>query len=161
MSFLSQSLLAVLLPLAVLPLLIHLFNKGFPRRFPFPSIELIRRTMAQRSRLHQWRHWVLLLLRTVLLLLLLLAFLQPVLRRFGSDPARGSGRHVLIVFDHSASMESTADGPSSRERAVHQAISLINSLAAEDSVNVLLMQSAPETSFVAFSKDHAEAKRFL
>src|ERR1039458_9440881 len=105
MSFLSPTLFAVLIPLAGLPLVLHLLNKGFPRHFKFPSIELIKETMARRSKLHQWRHWILLLLRTVFLLFLLFAFLQPVLKRFGADPADQSGRQVLIVFDHSRSEE--------------------------------------------------------
>jgi hypothetical protein len=161
MSFLSPALFAVLVPLAALPLVIHVLNRGFPKHFRFPSIELIRETMARRSQVHRWRHWVLLLLRTVFLLLLLLAFLQPVLKRFGADPADQKVRQVLIVFDHSISMEHKGDGPSSRERAVHEAGQLIDSLGPEDTVNVLLMDPALNTCFVSFSKDTAEAKRFL
>jgi len=99
MSFLSPELLAVLIPLAGLPLILHLLNRGFPRHVPFPSIELIKETMARRSKLHRWRHWVLLLLRTLFLLLLLLAFLQPVLKRLGANPADRAARQVLIVLD--------------------------------------------------------------
>jgi hypothetical protein len=161
MSFLSPALFAVLIPLAALPLVIHLLNKGFPRHFKFPSIELIKQTMAQRSKLHRWRHWILLLLRTAFLALLLIAFLQPVLKRFGTDPTTGGERHVLIVLDHSVSMEHKGDGPASRERAAHEAGKLIDSLGPDDSVNVLLMESSPTTCFVDFSRDHAEAKRFL
>ena len=117
--------------------------------------------MARRSKLHRWRHWILLLLRTVFLLLLLLAFLQPVLKRFGSNPADQNRRQVLIVFDHSVSMEHRGDGPTSRERALHEAAKLIDSLDPDDTVNVLLMEPNPATCFVDFSKDHAEAKRFL
>ena len=161
MSFLSPTLFAALIPLATLPLVIHLLNKGFPRHFRFPSVELIKQTLAQRSRLHKWRHWILLLLRTAFLLLLLLAFLRPVLPRFGGDPAAAGARHVLIVFDHSASMEHKGDGPTSRERAVHEAVKLIDSLSADDRVNILLLEASPETCFVGFSDDHAEARRFL
>ena len=161
MSFLSPTLFAALIPLAALPLVIHLLNKGFPRHFRFPSVQLIKETLAQRSRLHRWRHWILLFLRTVFLLLLLLAFLLPVLKRFNSDPAAKGARHVLIVLDHSVSMECKGDGPTSRERAVHEAMKLIDSLDAEDGVNILLMDSRPSTCFVEFSQDHAEARRFL
>jgi hypothetical protein len=161
MTFLSPALFAVLIPLAGLPLLLHLLNKGFPRRFQFPSIELIRATMARRSKLHRWRHWILLLLRTVFLLLLLLAFLQPVLNRFGSNPAVQTGRQVLIVLDHSVSMEHKGDGPASRERAVHEAGKLMDSLAARDTVNILLMEPELTSCFMSFSKDIAGAKRFL
>jgi hypothetical protein len=161
MSFLSPTLFAVLIPLVGLPLVLHLLNKGFPRHFKFPSIELIKETMARRSKLHQWRHWILLLLRTVFLLLLLFAFLQPVLKRFGANPADRNGRQVLIVFDHSVSMEHKGDGSTSRERAVHEATKLIDSLGPEDTLNLLLMEPNPSTCFVSFSKDTTEAKRFL
>ena len=161
MSFLSPALFGVLIPLAALPVVIHLLNKGFPRRFQFPSVELIKATLARRSRVHRWRHWILLLLRTVFLLLLLLAFLQPMLPRFGSNPADQNRRQVLIIFDHSVSMECRGDGPTSRERALHEASKLIDSLDPDDTVNVLLMEPNPTTCFVDFSRDHAEAKRFL
>jgi hypothetical protein len=161
MSFLNPTLLGLLLPLLALPLMVHLLNKGFPRYLRFPSIELIKETMAQRSKLHRWRHWILLLLRTAFLALLLLAFLLPVLRRFGADPTAKGLRHVLIVFDHSVSMEHKGDGPTSRERAAHEALKLIESLGADDVVNVLLMDPSPSTCFAEFSRDHAEAKLFL
>jgi hypothetical protein len=152
MSFLSPALFGVLIPLAALPVVIHLLNKGFPRRFQFPSVELIKATLARRSRVHRWRHWILLLLRTVFLLLLLFAFLQPMLPRFGSNPADQNRRQVLIVFDHSVSMEHRGDGPTSRERALHEASKLIDSLDPDDTVNVLLMEPAPATCFVDFSR---------
>jgi hypothetical protein len=161
MSFLSPELLAVLIPLAGLPLILHLLNRGFPRRVPFPSIELIKETMARRSKLHRWRHWVLLLLRTLFLLLLLLAFLQPVLKRLGANPADRAARQVLIVLDHSVSMEDKGDGPSSRERAVHEAVRLIDSLGADDTVNILLAEPDLTACFVSFSGDFAGAKRFV
>lgn len=160
-SFASLGLFGVLAAALALPLLIHLLNKSFPRFLRFPSIELIKRTMAGRSRLYRWRHLILLLLRTAFLALLLAAFLRPVLKRFGADPAATGGRRVLIVLDHSLSMEHRGDGPASRERAAHEALKLIDSLGAEDTVNILLMDSSPTSCFVDYSKDHAEAKRFL
>jgi hypothetical protein len=161
MSFLSPALFAVLIPLAGLPLAIHLLNKGFPRHFRFPSVQLIRETLARRSKVNRWRHWILLLLRTAFLLLLLLAFLQPVLKPFGANPADSNGRQVLVVLDHSVSMEDHGDGPTSRERAIHEADKLIDSLGPDDSVNVLLVDPGLTTCFVSFSKDTAEVKRFL
>ncbi|MGO8678983.1 MAG: BatA domain-containing protein [Limisphaerales bacterium] len=160
-SFASAGLFGVLAAALALPLVIHLLNKSFPRFLRFPSIELIKRTMARRSRLYRWRHLILLLLRTAFLALLLLAFLRPVLKRFGTDTAARGGRRVLIVLDHSLSMEHRGDGPTSRERAAHEGLKLIDSLGAEDAVNILLMDTSPTTCFVDFSRDHAEAKRFL
>ncbi len=161
MSFLSPELPAALIPLAALPLVLHLLNKGFPRHFPFPSIKLIREAVARRSKLHRWRHWILLALRTLFLLLLLLAFLQPVLSRFGTDPTNTAGREVLIVLDHSLSMEDKGDGPTSRERAIHEANKLIDSLGTNDTLNIVLMEANPTACFVSFSKDAGEARHFL
>jgi hypothetical protein len=161
MSFLDSGLFAALVPLVALPVVIHLLNRGFPRRFKFPSIELIKETLSRRSKIHRWRHLILLLLRAAFLILLLLAFLRPVLRRFGSDPASRVARTVLIVLDHSLSMEHTGDGPTSRERATHEAAKLIDTLGPNDAVNILLMDSEPTTSSITFTKDAAEAKRFL
>lgn len=162
MSFLSPALIAALIPLVGLPLVIHLLNKRFPRYLLFPSISLIKETLARRSQVHRWRHRILLLLRTLFLLLLLLAFLRPVLKRFGVNPADQNGREVLIVLDHSISMEDRGDGPTSRERAVHQALDLIDSLRPEDSVNILLMDRNLTTCFASpFSKDTAQARQFL
>jgi hypothetical protein len=161
MSFLSPGLFAFLIPLAFLPVVIHLLNKGFPRHFEFPTVELIVQTLAQRSKIHKWRHWVLLLVRTICLLLLMLAFLLPNWRRFGADPGHQTSRRVLLVVDHSLSMEQTGDGPTSRDRAVHEGLKLIDSLSARDSVNVVLMEPTPTTCFLTFSTDHNEAKRFL
>jgi hypothetical protein len=68
---------------------------------------------------------------------------------------------VLIVFDHSVSMEHKGDGPTSRERAIHEAVKLVDSLGPEDTVNVLLMEPNLNQCFVSFSKDTDAAKRFL
>ena len=161
MNLLNPALLSVLLPLLALPLVIHLLNRHFPKLFRFPSVELIKETMARRSQLHRWRHLILLLLRTAMLALLLLAFLKPVLPRFGSNAGGKGDRHVLIVFDHSLSMEHRGDGPSARDRALHEAGNLLGTLTPEDFVNVLLIGQPPASCFVEFSRNHGEARRFL
>src|SRR5947199_362036 len=86
---------------------------------------------------------------------------MPVLRKFGNDPAAQGGRTVLIVLDHSASMEHRGDGRPSGDRAAHEAAKLIDSLDAEDVVNVLLLSANPTTCFVDFSKYFEMARHFL
>lgn len=161
MSFLSPGLLGVLAPLLAAPLIIHLLNKGFPRLFKFPSIELIKETLARQSRLYKWRHWILMALRAAFLALLLLAFMRPVLQRFGVQPGAASERHVLILLDHSLSMEHKGQGPAAREKAVHEANRLIDSLKPGDRVNIVLVDVAPAACFVQLSADHAGARAFL
>ena len=161
MNFLQPGLWLALAPLVALPLVLHLLNRQFPRLFRFSSVEYLRLTLARRSRLQRWRHLILLALRTLLLLALLFAFLKPMRPQFGSDPAATGARHVVIVIDHSLSLEHRGEGGTARERAVQEAGRLVDSLAAEDGVNVVLLEQTPSSAFPEFSRQHGEAKHWL
>jgi hypothetical protein len=161
MTFLNSALLPGLVLLVGLPLLIHLLNLQFPRLFEFSSVKHIRATIAQRSRIFRWRHLLLLLLRTLFLVLLLLAFLRPLIPRFGSAANQQTGRAVLIVLDHSLSMEHKGGGVSSRQRAEAEADKILATLGADDTVNVITAGQAAKSCFFELSRNHAEAKRFV
>lgn len=161
MSFLNSAMLAGLLPLVALPLIIHLLNKKFPKLFRFSWVKNIQQTSAERSKIFKLRHVIFMLLRTAFLILLLLAFLKPVLNQFGLNAAENSERSVLILIDHSLSMEYKGESVSSRERAIHEAEKLINTLDSEDELNVFLVAQTPTSCFVDSSRNHAEAQRFL
>lgn len=161
MSFLNAALLPGLILLALLPLLIHLLNLRFPRLFEFSSVKHIRETIAQRSRIFRWRHLLLMLLRTAFLVLLLLAFLKPLLQRFNSKSDQKAPRAVLIVIDHSLSMEHKGGGLSSRQRAENEADKILATLGAEDSLNIITAGQVPQSCFFELSRNHPEAKHFL
>ncbi|MDB6111707.1 MAG: rane protein, partial [Pedosphaera sp.] len=161
MSFLNATLLWGLLPLVALPLIIHLFNRSFPRLFAFSSIKNIRDTIARRSKLFKWRHWILMVLRTAFLLLLLLAFLKPAIPKFGSAVADTGNRHVLLILDHSLSMEYRGEGVSCRQRAMAEAEKVIKTLGPDDFLNIVLVEQSPVACFVEFSRDHSGARQFL
>lgn len=163
MQFLNSGLWFALLPLLAAPVIIHYLNKRFPQNFLFPTVEHLSSTAAERSRIHRWRHRILALLRTLFLLALLLAFLLPILRRF--DPAEGHEgpvkRRVLLMIDHSLSMEYTEAGVTTRRRAVIEAEKILATLSAEDEVNVISVGASPATCFDGFTANPAEARRFL
>ena len=160
MSFLNASLLPALAALIVVPLAIHLLNLRFPKLFEFPTVKHLRQTIAQRSRLFRWRHLILLALRTLFAMALLLAFLKPVLPRFGSAAAAKNGRTVLVVIDHSLSMEQQSGGLTARQRAMTEADKIFPTLGADDTANVMLAGAAPVTCFFEFSRQIAELRRF-
>jgi len=161
MSFLNENLFLALAALVGLPLLIHLLNLRFPRLFEFSTVRHLRQTMAQRSRLYRWRHRILLLLRTLFLIALLLAFLRPLLPRFGKDIDRKARRDVIIVLDHSLSMEHKAGGVTARQRAQAEAAKILDALGSEDSVNVILAGAVPKMCFIDLSRNQAEARRYI
>lgn len=161
MQFLNPGLWLALVPLLAAPVIIHLLNKRFPQRFLFPTVTHLARTAAERSRIHRWRHRILALLRTLFLLLLLLAFLQPLLRRFDGAEAGPTKRRVLLLVDHSLSMEYQEAGVTGRRRAVIEAEKILGTLGAEDEVNVLAVGAAPVACFESFTANLPEARRFL
>lgn len=161
MNFLNGALLPGLIALVGLPLVVHLLNRRFPKLFEFSTIKHLRETVAQRSRLFRWRHLILLALRTAFLIALLLAFLKPVLPKFGSSAAKKVNRTVLIMLDHSLSMEQQNGGLSARQRASTEADKILSTLGPDDSVNVFLVGAAPTSCFFEFSKQTGEARRFV
>jgi hypothetical protein len=161
MNFLNAALLPSLVGLLAAPLLIHLLNLRFPKLFEFSTVRHLRQTIAQSSRLFRWRHRILLLLRTLFALALLLAFLKPLLPRFGSKKEGNAPRTVLIVIDHSLSMEHMAGGVTARQRAQAEAGKILDTLKPRDSVNVLLAGATPQMCFTDLSQNQLEARRFI
>jgi len=102
-----------------------------------------------------------LLIRTAAVALLLLAFLKPVQEMFGSNQRLSGPRHVLILLDHSLSMEYQDGSLTGRARAVLEAEKVINTLGPEDLVNIRIVGRESSTCFPEFSADHADAVAFL
>jgi hypothetical protein len=161
MTFLNFALLPALALAVLVPLVIHVLNFCFPRLYQFSSVKHIRATIAQRSRIFRWRHLILLLIRTAFLTLLLFAFLKPLLRRFGSAGDAKAGRAVVIILDHSLSMEHRGGGVSSRQRAEAEAQKIFATLGADDTVNVIRAGQTPKACFVELSANHGQAQRFV
>ena len=161
MTFLNTAILGSCVAAVTMPLVIHLLNKQFPMLFEFSSITLLRETMAQRSRLYKWRHRILMAMRTLFLILLLLAFLKPVLPRFGGIASGAQGRMVIVVIDHSLSMEHTGGGQSARQRAITSADQILAGLSADDVSNVIIAGPTAGTCFFDWSHNHAQARSFV
>lgn len=159
MHFLNSSLLWLLAPLVGLPLLIHWLNSRYPKKFPFSSIDDIRKTMAGRSRIFRWRHLLMMLLRALAILALLLAFLKPVVaNRTALD---GKKRHVILMVDHSLSMDHSENGTSARSRARAEVKRLLDSLDAGDVFHLIRVDHSPTAAFTAWSTNKAAALNFL
>lgn len=162
MTFLNAPLLWSLAGLLAVPLVIHLLNKRFPQRFLFSSVEHLKKSAAERSRIYKWRHRLLTLVRTLFLLLLLLVFLKPVLDRYGaSTDKKQTGRQVLLIIDRSLSMEYQQAGLTSRQRAVIEAGKILGTLGDNDEVNVIAVAHTPTVCFSTFGRNLGEAKQFL
>ncbi|MGA0369152.1 MAG: BatA domain-containing protein [Kiritimatiellia bacterium] len=107
-----------LIPLALLPVIIHLLNRLRYQTVPWAAMMFLRSADRDASRRAKLRQWLILAARCLMLLMFLLALARLQSRgrlaRF-FDP--GSNL-VVILFDRSASMEQLRGGIPGRERAL-------------------------------------------
>lgn len=89
------------LPLAAVPIIIHLLNRRRFRTVRWAAMEFLLRAMKRNRRRLRMEHWLILLLRTLAVLFLVLLVARPQL----SDTTLGAKRtHHIICLDDSASL---------------------------------------------------------
>ncbi len=136
MQFLYPSFL-LLLPLGLIPVLIHIFTRLRLQRRSFPSLTLLESVRRERWSWIRLREILLLVLRTLFLLLVPLALSRP--RFEGRLPFRLGSDRVLLILDHSYSMAYGDHWQQARESARR----IINS----SSQPMLILSSQPDTVF--------------
>ena len=130
MTFLHPGYLLGLVGLA-LPVLIHLFGRRRPRRVPFPSLRLVKRTTERQRALLRLRHLLVLLLRMLAVLFLVLALAGPRARSGWLARALGSSsRAVVVLLDDSASMGAVAHDRAAFSRASSAARDILGALGS-------------------------------
>ena len=103
-----QPLALLGLAFALVPPLLHLFQRRHPPDVEFPAVRYVRQTEREAERSIRLRHLALLLLRVAAVLLLVLAAARPVV------PARVGGLHsataLVLVLDNSLSSGAVVGG---------------------------------------------------
>src|SRR5690606_17288339 len=99
-----------------LPVWLHRFARKTDEKHPFASSMFLEPSQIRRSRRHELRYWLLLLLRLALLALLALAFAGPLWRSVIAPGQGGATLHV-IVLDTSMSMQREGVWERAQERA--------------------------------------------
>jgi hypothetical protein len=107
-----------LLPLALLPVLIHLLNRLRYRTVRWAAMMFLRGADRDASRRAKIRQWLILAARCLMLAMFLLALSRLQFHgRFARFLDRGTPL-VVVAFDRSASMEQRRAGRGGRERAL-------------------------------------------
>ena len=102
-----QPLALLFLASALVPPLLHLFERRRPPDVAFPAVRYLRQTEREASRTVRLRHLLLLLLRVAAVALLALAAARPVVPRAGAGHQPTA---VALVLDHSLSSGAVAGG---------------------------------------------------
>ncbi len=106
------------LPLAGLPILLHLLSRRTARRILFSDLSLLRAIDAQARPKARLREFLLLAMRCLLLAALIFAASAPVLH--GDTAAGGAGLDLILLLDASYSMRAR-DGVHARFEAAREA----------------------------------------
>ncbi|MCC5843500.1 MAG: BatA domain-containing protein [Verrucomicrobia bacterium] len=134
------------LPLAAIPVLLHLFNKPRYRREPWGAMMFLEEAVKTRSRSIQIQEWILLILRTLALLLLVLAMTRPAFKgRHGSESGQPT-THVLILDASLSMMRSGPDGTLFDDVKRH-ALRLVDEMPAQDNMLLIRAGARPEALF--------------
>ena len=121
---------------AVIPALLHLFERREPPEAEFPALRYLSEAERQSARRMKLRHLLLLLLRTTLIALVVLAAARPLV------PARSGGAHeptaLVVVLDNSPSSGVVVDGRPLVERLRGVARASLAGAGADDRLWLLL-----------------------
>lgn len=145
---------AVVGPLIVAMYLLKLRREERPVSSTFLWQKVVRDVEAN-APWQKLRRNLLLLLQLLLMLLLVFALARPFLRTQGI-----SGRNLIVIIDHSASMGATDEPPSRIEAAKQKAIDLIDQLPDGGRATIIAAGSEMQVP-VASTSDQRELRRAI
>ncbi|MFT5128316.1 MAG: hypothetical protein ACI8W8_001926, partial [Rhodothermales bacterium] len=145
---------------AVVPVLIHLFNRTRYRVEPFGAMMFLRSAARVRARGMRLREILLLTLRGLALILVAIAMARPVSPGFGAGGGKQPATQILII-DHSYSTQREDGGESAFREIVDSAFAILNTMDAADSMGIVLGGSRPQPLFPRATIDRAQLRRSL
>ncbi len=130
------------LPLVLVPVLIHLFNRLRHRSMPWAAMMFLRSATRKSTRYARLRQFLVLLFRVLAVLVLVLALSRPLAGGWVGWAFASAPDVVVILLDRSASME-TKD-PASQSTKRETAIGLLGEAARrlEESSRFVLLENA-------------------
>src|SRR5438067_9189947 len=114
-----------LVPLALLPVVLHLLTLQRLRTVELPTFRFLFDSYVQQRRRMQFLEALLAALRTLFLLLLVLLICRPAIKHWNALFGSGSGRDVIMLMDCSASMNAKTAGVAALDRARSAALSVV------------------------------------
>lgn len=144
--FFTNPLLLWFLPLAMIPVLLHLLTLHRLKTVELSTFRFLFDSYVQQRRRMKFLEWLIALLRTLFLLFLVFAVSRMRMpdyweTLFGSG---AGGRDVVLMIDASASMEAATAGRTALERAQRDAKKVVKELKPGDHVTVIRVGERPE-----------------
>jgi hypothetical protein len=125
LAFLNPLLLWAL-PLAAVPIIIHILNRRRFKKVPWAAMEFLLKAMKRNRKRLRMEQWLVLLLRVLAVLLLVSLVSRP---QLGGGALLGSRTHHVVILDDSASMTQRSGSSNLFEKAQDKARQLADDLA--------------------------------
>jgi hypothetical protein len=140
-TFLS-SLFLWALPLAAIPIVIHLLHRRRRQVVPWGAMQLLLESVSTKRRIWHLNDFLLMLVRALVVAAIVLAFARPQIRS-GLFTGRAPGRDVILILDGSLSTGRLQAGVPVFDKIRSQARDMLDRLGASDRVRLMLAASAP------------------
>lgn len=143
------------LALLALPIIAHALNRHAQRRVVFPTIRLLRQSVASQSRLFRLRRWILLALRCLMVALIVAAFARPVWFDASAAPSsKNATNGVALLIDASASTMQSHGGVSAFHTLRARANQTLDALVTgTDFANVIYASARPHALLPRMSRN--------
>ena len=141
LAFLNPLLLWAL-PLAAVPIIIHILNRRRFQKVPWAAMDFLLKAMKRNRKRLRMEQWLVLLLRVLAVLLLISLVSRP---QLGGSSLLGSRTHHVVVLDDSASMTQRSGSTDLFEKAQDRIKMLVDDLGQRRQGDVfsLITTSAP------------------
>jgi len=133
----THSLLLWFLPLAALPIVLHVITLYRLRTVELSTFRFLMDSYRKQRRRVRLIEWLVLLLRTLLVALIVFILARPTVQQFGYLFAGGHQDEVLIIVDAGASMAATHAGRSRMDRARDAARGVLDMLPPDQRVTLV------------------------
>lgn len=144
LSIFSNPWILVWLPVAAVPVLLHLWNRRQYREAPWAAMEYLLAAIEKNSRRVRVEQLLLLLIRTAVVLLVVFALAKPFIGSVAARFVAGQRQHQVFVLDASYSMQYTSADRSLFDVAKERIVQLVDESAQGDGFSLVVMADVPQ-----------------
>ncbi len=150
--------LLLFLPLAAVPLLLHLLTLYRLRTVELSTFRFLMDSYVQQRRRLKMLEWLLMALRTAFVALIVLMLSRPMVEKFGFLFGGQTGRDVVLIVDAGVTSGLQTGGSTALKRAKETAGVVVKKLSQHDYVTLIRAGSQPQ---VLYRGHLAEAEELL
>lgn len=144
-------LLLLFLPLALVPIALHLITLYRTRTVELSTYRFLMDSYVRQRQRIRLLEYLVMLLRFLFVLLIVLALSRPVIERFGWLFSGQGGKDVTLIVDASGTMNAQSGGQTSMQRAQEAALAILDRLSASDHVTIIAMTDRPRIAASAYA----------